>query len=216
MRLQGRRASLLAGIVVIVGVGVAIAVATVGLSAGHGSTALAGPPASCAPGCSSSSPGRLVLSASDVGSAYRVNSAVSGPRTLATVSAGDNPTVQSLIAKSWISGTEAAFNGRSGSVGVVSIADVFRPSSQIDDILSAWQSDATQITSGAVQKLPSNAVGTRPVLIKGKVVDYGVLLYMWRHGNAIASVEMVGEEAQLDQNKLLDLARRQEAAIERS
>jgi hypothetical protein len=118
-----------------------------------------------------------------------------------------------MLRRDWIKGTEAAFNGRSGSAGIVSIADVFRPGTPTGTVLDAWQRDAVSTTSGSVEPLPANAPGAQPVLIKGTVLKYGILLYMWRDGTTIASVELVGKAGSLPVPELMTLARRQQSKI---
>jgi hypothetical protein len=163
------------------------------------------------------SPGaRYVLTARDVGSAYKKNAAVSGSRKLIDVSVGDSPRVRAELRRNWLGGTVAAFNSVSGTKGVISIADVFRPQSAINDVLHAWQKDASRVTHGVFERVPSHAPGQHPALIRGKILNYEVLVYMWSRGNAIASVEVTGKPGQTDKGFLLKLARRQDTKLKTS
>jgi hypothetical protein len=156
----------------------------------------------------------LVLSASDVGPGYHANTAVSGIRTLSEVSYGDTQTIVRYLDADWLGGTESAFNGL--STGIISVADVFRPGAPVDTVLRAWQDDAQAITGGDRVPLPHNYPGGDPVLISGTVVDYGILIYMWREGRVIATLEVTGKPAKLQRSMLIELARRQEARISRA
>jgi hypothetical protein len=159
---------------------------------------------------------RYVLTARDVGSAYERNDSVSGRRSLADVSLGDSPRVRAALRRSWLGGTIAAYNSVSGRRGVISIADVFRSRSAIDGVLRAWQTDAARATHGAFERVPARAPGHHPALIRGKILSFEVLIYMWSRGNAIASVEVTGEPGQPDRGFLLRLARRQDVKLKAS
>ena len=160
------------------------------------------------------SPGaRYVLTARDVGSAYTRNQSASGGRNLADVSLGDSPRIRRELRRNWLGGTIAAFNSVRGRSGVISITDVFRPRSAINAVLRAWQRDAVRVTRGAFQPVPGNAPGRNSALIRGRILNYEVLVYMWSRGNAIASVEVTGKPGQTDRSFLLRLARRQDAKL---
>jgi hypothetical protein len=156
----------------------------------------------------------LVLSVSDVGPGYHANTAVSGIRTLSEVSYGDTQKIVRYLDADWLGGTESAFNGV--SVGIISVADVFRPGAPVDTVLRAWQDDAQAITGGDRVPLSSGYPGGDPALISGMVVNYGVLIYMWREGRVIGTLELTGKPAKLRPSLLIELARRQEARIARA
>ena len=156
----------------------------------------------------------LVLSASDVGPGYRTNTAVSGIRTLSEVSYGDTAPIVRDLDADWLGGSESAFNGP--SIGIISVADVFRPGTPVDAVLRAWQDDAQAFTGGGRQQLPSGVPGGDPALISGTVVNYGVLIFMWRNGRVIATLELTGKPAKLRVSLLMELVRRQEARISRA
>jgi hypothetical protein len=156
----------------------------------------------------------LVLSASDVGPGYRTNTAVSGIRTLSEVSYGDTASIVRDLDADWLGGSESAFNGP--SIGIISVADVFRPGTPVDTVLRAWQADAQAFTGGGLEQLPSGVPGGDPALISGTVVNYGVLIFMWRNGRVIATLELTGKPAKLRVPLLMELVRRQEARITRA
>jgi hypothetical protein len=156
----------------------------------------------------------LVLSASDVGPGYRTNTAVSGIRTLSEVSYGDTQKIVRYLDADWLGGTESAFNGV--SIGIISVADVFRPGAPVDTVLRAWQDDAQAFTGGDRVPLPIDFPGGDPALISGMVVNYGVLIYMWREGRVIGTLELTGKPAKLRPSLLIELVRRQEARIARA
>jgi len=124
----------------------------------------------------------LVLSASDVGHGYRLNTSLSGTRTLSEVSYGDTQTIVHYLDADWLGGTESAFNGV--GVGIVSVADVFKQGAPVATILRAWQDDAQAFTGGSRQPLPGRALGGDPAFISGTVVNYGVLIYMCAMGGS--------------------------------
>lgn len=157
---------------------------------------------------------RLVLSAADVGPAYRFNTSVSGSRTLSEVSYGDTPSIVRYLQADWLGGTESAFNGK--SIGIISVADVFRPGAPVNAVLKAWQADAESFTGGTFEPVPKGYPGGDPALISGTVVNYGILIYMWRDSRVIATLEITGKPAQLRLPLLIDLARRQDAGILRA
>jgi hypothetical protein len=154
-----------------------------------------------------------VLTYSDAGPGYVLNHRVSGPRTLGVVTAGDTGAVKALLRADWLRGAEAAFSGQGTRPGIVSIGDVFRQGTQVDAILAAWQADARRALSGSGLPLPANAPGTRPALIRGTFAGYAVLLYMWRAGDTIGSVELIGGPTALRTDFLLELAARQQARV---
>ena len=157
-----------------------------------------------------------VLTAYDLGPTYLPNDSVSGSRSLADISVGDSARVRQALRQNWLGGTVAGFNGVSGSRGVISIADVFRTGAPIDDVLKAWQLDAVRTTKGVFERLPSHSPGHHPVLVRGSVLNYEVLLYMWSRKNTIASVEVTGKRGEPTKSFLLTLARRQDAKLTRS
>jgi hypothetical protein len=157
-----------------------------------------------------------VLTARDVGVAYRFNPSVSGRRSLSDLTVGDSARVQAEIRRTWLGGTVAGFNSVSGKSGVISIADVFRSGSRIDAILRAWQADAAHVLHGTRERVPDRSPGTHPALVRGKLLSYQVLVYMWSHGNAIASVEVTGLSADVGRAFLLRLARAQDAKLKAS
>ena len=159
---------------------------------------------------------RYVLTAYDLGPTYLPNDSVSGSRSLADISVGDSARVRQALRQNWLGGTVAGFNGVSGSRGVISIADVFRAGAPIDDVLKAWQLDAVRTTKGVFERLPSHSPGHHPVLVRGSVLNYEVLLYMWSRKNTIASVEVTGKRGEPTKSFLLTLARRQDAKLTRS
>jgi len=156
---------------------------------------------------------RYVLTSRDVGPAYARNDTVSGGRSLADVSVGDSARIRRELRQSWLGGTVAAFNAVSGARGVISIADVFRQGAPIAEILRAWQADAARVTHGAFEPLPGRAPGDHPALVRGKILSYEVLVYMWSRGRTIASVEVTGKPGETDRGFLLSLARRQDAKL---
>jgi hypothetical protein len=167
-----------------------------------------------ATGFGAASPGaRYVLTARDVGSAYTRNESASGGRNLADVSLGDAPAIRRELRRNWLGGTVAAFNSLKGRSGIISIADVFRPRSAINAVLRAWQRDAVRVTRGAFQRVPARAPGRHPALIRGRILNYEVLVYMWSRGNTIASVELTGKPGDPDRDVVLRLARRQDAKL---
>jgi len=155
----------------------------------------------------------LVLELADVGSAYNENPSLSGARTLADVSQGDSAAIKRELARGWIGGLERAYNGVSVPWGIVSLSDVFRASARIDLILGAWERDLVTISKGTRQPLPAKAPGTGGVLVRGKLLTYELLIYMWRHGQAISSVDVTGAQGKVPLSLLMKLARRQDAKI---
>jgi hypothetical protein len=156
---------------------------------------------------------RYVLTARDVGSGYRLNPNASGTRTLSDVSLGDSARVRRELRQSWLGGRVAGFNAVSGTDGVISIVDVFRSGTVVPDVLAAWVADAKRVIHGVSEPLPANAPGGHPALIRGKLIRFEVLVYMWSHGRAIASVEVTGLPGHLQQPFLMKLARLQDAKL---
>lgn len=178
--------------------------------------ALAGPSASNAahPSVAPVNPAAaLVLSTSDVGPGYSLNRSVSGARTLAEVSYGDSAGIRRYLDVDWLGGVESAFNGRTPILGIVSVADVFKPGTPVGTVLRAWQEDAERFTAGSTGFLGEGSPGEDPVLIRGTVVNYKVLLYMWSEGRVIATLELIGKPANLRIPLLMSLAERQDARI---
>lgn len=155
----------------------------------------------------------LVLTPHDVGSNFKVNGGVSGPRTLTTVSADDKPAIRLLLKRYWAAGMEAAFNGRRTSTGIVSTADVFRRGAPVERILAAWQGDAKSILHGTTLPAYVHAPGSSGVTMRGVIYKYEVLLYMWRSQQVIASVELVGTPGHLSRSLLETLANDEESRI---
>jgi hypothetical protein len=154
-----------------------------------------------------------VLTVRDVGAPYGEDQLASGSRALADISVGDSESVQRELRRNWLGGTVAAFRDFSGQESVISIADVFRSSTRIDPVLRAWQQDALRATHGVLVKLPPQAPGQHPALIRGRITDYDVLFYMWSRGKKIASVELTGRPGAPKRRFLLTLARRQDAKL---
>src|SRR5439155_14570793 len=119
---------------------------------------------------------RYVLTAYDLGPTYLPNDSVSGSRSLADISVGDSARIRRELRRNWLGGTVAGFNAVSGSRGVISIADVFRRGAPIDDLLHAWQSDSARTTKGVFESLPSHSPGHHPVIVRGSILNYEVLL----------------------------------------
>ena len=159
---------------------------------------------------------RYVLTAYDLGPTYTRNVSVSGSRSLEDISVGDSARVRQELRRYWLGGTVAGFNGVSGSRGVISIADVFRAGVPIDDVLEAWELDAARATKGAFERLPSHSPGHHPAFVRGTVLNYDVLLYMWSRGRTIASVEVTGSRGEPTTSLLLELVRRQDAKLKTS
>lgn len=156
---------------------------------------------------------RLVLTPHDLGHSYRSNQTLTGPRTLADISLGDSRTVRRELARSWLGGEEDAYNGVSVPWGVVSISDVFKPTARIDLILAAWEHDLVTITKGKREPLPAGAPGSGGALVRGSLLTYELLIYMWRRGRTIASVDVTGSMGTVPLSLLMKLARRQDAKI---
>jgi hypothetical protein len=157
----------------------------------------------------------FVLTQHDVGGAYRFNANVSGPRKLADVTIGDSSGIQARIRKNWLGGQENAYNGVSVPWGIVSLADVFRSTSPVASVLSAWQSDAVRISGGVRVSLPLGigAPGVHGMLVRGRIVDYEILTYIWSRGRTIASVDVTGKLGTVPVGLVLRLARAQDARI---
>lgn len=156
---------------------------------------------------------RYVLTVRDVGSPYAGDQAASGSRTLADISAGNSARVRGELRRNWLGGVVAAFRDFSGQNSVISIADVFRSPNGIADVLRAWQRDAVQTTHGVLEKLPAGPPGEHPVLVRGSIANYEILIYMWSRGEKIASVELTGRPGAPKRSFLLALARRQDARL---
>jgi hypothetical protein len=150
-----------------------------------------------------------------VGSAYHFNPNVSGPRKLSDVTIGDSSAVQAQIRHNWLGGEESAYNGVSVPWGIVSLADVFRSAAPVAGVLRAWQADAVKISGGARVSLPLavGAPGIHGVLVRGHIVDYEILTYIWSRGRTIASVDVTGKPGTVPVGLVLDLARTQDARI---
>lgn len=185
-------------------------------SAGHQAAASAGHPAAARAAAAQPSGSaqavlppqdrNLVLTAAAAGSSYALDGRVSGSRTLAVVSAGDAPQIAAVLKRDWLRGAEVAFEPRESGPTIVSIGDAFRPGSPVGAILAAWRADAIRTLSGTALPLPKGAPGTSPALIRGTFTSYGVLLYMWRTGNTIRSVELIGAPGALHVPFLIHLA----------
>jgi hypothetical protein len=106
-----------------------------------------------------------------------------------------------------------AYNRAGGTLGVISIADVFRRGAALDAILVAWQKDAVQAIGGAFEDLPPRAPGHRPALVRGSIAGWEVLAYMWSRGNTIATIEVTGKRGEPTRSLLLALVRRQNAKL---
>ena len=154
---------------------------------------------------------RMLLSLGDLGSAYTVK--FSGNRTLIDVSAGDSATVRKELARSWVSGAEHGFRGKSVDRGVISQADVFRKGARMNLILRAWQQDVLRISDGTREQLPRTAPGTGGALVRGHLFAYELLIYMWRHGRAISSVDVTGLNGTVPVSLVMKLARVQDARM---
>lgn len=179
----------------------------VGLACLMAPAAVAGAPAVTNPGA------RYVLTARDVGPAYKRNDVASGGRALADVSLGDSAGVRKELRRSWLGGTVAAYNHRAGTSGVISIADVFRRGAAVDNVLLAWQRDAARVTRGAFETLPRRSPGHHPAMVRGSIAGYEILLYMWSRGHTIASVEVTGKPGEPSKRFLFALVRRQDAKL---
>jgi hypothetical protein len=158
---------------------------------------------------------RFVLTQHDVGGSYRLNANASGPRKLSDVTIGDSNAIQTQIRKNWLGGEEAAYNGVSVPWGIVSLADVFRSSAPVATVLNAWQADAVRISGGRRVSLPlaSGAPGSHGVLVRGHIVDYEILTYIFSEGRTIASVDVTGKPGTVPLGLVLRLARAQDAQI---
>jgi hypothetical protein len=156
---------------------------------------------------------RYVLTARDVGPAYKRNNTASGGRVLADVSVGDSASVRKELRRSWLGGTVAAYNRIPGTSGVISIADVFRRGAAVDDVLLAWQKDAARTTHGAFKDLPPRSPGHHPAMVRGSIAGFEVLLYMWSQGHTIATIEVTGKPGEPSKSFLLALVRRQDAKL---
>jgi hypothetical protein len=151
----------------------------------------------------------LLLSRSDVGSGFIVK--YSGARTLKVVGAGDSAAVRKELKRSWLNGAELAYQGSSVDRGVISQADVFRTGAQMGMILRAWQRDVVRISHGTRQALPDAAPGTGGALVRGHLLSYELLIYMWRHGRTISSVDVTGAKGTVPVSLVMKLARAQDA-----
>jgi hypothetical protein len=158
---------------------------------------------------------RFVLSQHDVGGAYRLNANASGSRKLSDVTLGDSSAVQAQIRRNWLGGDETAYNGVSVPWGIVSLADVFRSTVPVATVLRAWQTDAVRISGGSRVPLPlgTGAPGTHGELVRGHIVDYEILTYIWSRGRTIASVDVTGKPGTVPVGLVLRLARAQDARI---
>jgi hypothetical protein len=179
------------------------ALAAAALLAGQASAGAANPAA------------HFVLTQHDVGATYRFNANVSGPRKLADVTIGDSRAIQARIRKNWLGGEESAYNGVSVPWGIVSLADVFRSASPVASVLGAWQQDAVRISGGTRVSLPlvAGAPGVHGMLVRGHIVDYEILTYIWSRGRTIASVDVTGKPGTVPVALVLRLARAQDAQI---
>jgi hypothetical protein len=157
---------------------------------------------------------KLVLTLDDLGPGYGVNPGLTGPRTLKDVSQGDSDAIRKRLRKSWLGGAEHAFNGTIVRWGVVSLADVFRPSTDVGSILRAWQDDAVSISKGKRAPVPRNAPGKDGALIQGHLLNYELVIYIWRRGRAIASVDVTGPNGSVPVSFVMKLARAQDARVE--
>jgi hypothetical protein len=157
---------------------------------------------------------KLVLTLHDLGPGYSVNPGLTGPRTLKDVSLGDSGAVRKQLRKGWLGGAEHAFNGNVVKWGVVSLVDVFRPSTDVGSILRAWQDDAVSISQGKLSPVPRNAPGTGGALIQGHLLNYELVIYVWRRGRAIASVDVTGPNGSVPVSFVMKLARIQDARVE--
>ena len=154
---------------------------------------------------------RIILSLADVGSGYTAK--YTGRRTLIDVSTGDSTKVRKELARSWISGAEHAFRGNRIDRGVISQADVFRKGAQMNLILRAWQRDVVRISQGTRQQLPGAAPGTGGALVRGHLLSYELLIYMWRRGRTISSVDVTGVDGTVPVSLVMKLARVQDARM---
>jgi len=152
-----------------------------------------------------------VLALSDLGDGYRVNPGLTIARTLADVSQGDSVAVRKELRRSWLAGAEHAFNGVSVQWGVVSLADVFRTSARMKLILRAWQDDAVRISKGKLQPVPRAAPGADGALVRGHLLNYELLIYMWRRGRTISAVDVTGTPGSVPLSLVIKLARVQDA-----
>jgi hypothetical protein len=158
---------------------------------------------------------RFVLSQSDVGKGYRLNANSTGPRALSDVTLDDTGTTLSVIRHNWLGGEESAYNGISVPWGIVSLADVFRSSSAASAVLPAWVGDSVRIIGGSRVKLPlgSGAPGAQGALVTGKLAGYEALIYMWRRGRTIASVDVTGRPGKVPVALVISFARQQDRRI---
>jgi hypothetical protein len=158
---------------------------------------------------------RFVLTQSDVGKGYRLNANASGPRALSDVTLADTSKVVSEIKHNWLGGEETAYNGISVPWGIVSLADVFRSGAAANEILPAWVKDAVKISAGVriVVPLASGAPGSQGALVRGQLAGYETLIYMWRHGRTIASVDVTGKPGTVPVALAIAFARRQDSQI---
>gem|GEM_PF-6362060 len=130
-------------------------VLTTGIACLVGLLGLAGsPPASAA---SRDPAASLVLSSSDLGPGYRLNTSGSGPRTLSAVSYGDTGAVRRYVEADWLGGFESAFDDRWPAIAVISIADVFKPGAPVGRILRAWCGPRGAVYCCALQNVPPSA-----------------------------------------------------------
>jgi len=155
----------------------------------------------------------LVLLQRDVGGAYQPNANLTGARKLGVVGQGDPAEVRRELHRSWMGGQSAAYNGTSVPWGIVSISDVFKPSARMKLILDAWERDLVKISRGKREPLPRGAPGTGGALVRGRLLTYELLIYMWRHGRTISSVDVTGKMGKVPPGLVMRLARRQDAKI---
>jgi hypothetical protein len=173
-----------------------------------GSALLVGTASASAP---AARPDRILLSLGDLGSTYSVK--FIARRTLIDVSSGDSASVRQELARSWIAGAEQSFRAKKVDRGVISQADVFRQGARLDLILRAWQRDVLRISHGTLQDLPTAAPGTGGALMRGHLFAYELLIYMWRHGRAISSVDVTGLNGTVPVSLVMKLARVQDARM---
>jgi hypothetical protein len=162
--------------------------------------------------------GALVLGLTDLGPGYRINPGLTGARTLTVISQGDPAAIRRELSRTWLRGTVHAFNGAAikgvkVQWGVISIADVFRKSARMKMILDAWERDLVRISKGHREPTPVGAPGAGGALVRGHLLTYELLIYMWRRGNTIASVDVTGPPGSVPLSMLMRLVHRQDSKV---
>jgi len=184
----------------------------------HGTTTESTPPASSPPATRPKLT-RLVLQASDLGSAYARDPADTHAISLAQETSNDSPRAAAIEQATYLGGYQAAFR-RPGVDVLLSTALAYTSVSaphQVDTDPQTIRITAADL-HGRQLPIPAGAPGADPLLIQGTIRIHGrrqpADFYLWGRGSFAFAIFMVGRRA--GPRAVVRLAQLQDARIRRT